>query len=413
MSRQRILAPTSFTRLRTRARELLIAYRAGEQHAGALFVEFHHAPPVPEKTRLADARLVLARVHGFPSWPRLKRGIGLFNALCADDADAVLAAIRACPALLDERVNGATSNWGPPLACAVQVGSARVFDALLPIPGQDLQWALGRAILTGRIEMALKLMKKGATPAPDEVMGPCESLNVKGLEFLVEIGAPLHDGTGDATAPIGLLLEGYARDPQAKHACLAVFDKQGFAFPDTPIMAFHRGRIDLLKSHLADDPDLPQRRFSHRDIYPLELGCHADKSLALHGTPLDGTTLLHMCMDFDEWEIACWLIDKGADTNMPARVEADGFGGHSALFNAVVSQANRVRRQDGTMARLLLDNGANVNARASIRKAIRFTEDESVHEYRAVTPLAYGRAFHAPPWVNESVLRLVEARGGR
>ncbi|RMD88832.1 MAG: ankyrin repeat domain-containing protein, partial [Alphaproteobacteria bacterium] len=61
---------------------------------------------------------------------------------------------------------------------------------------------------------------------------------------------------------------------------------------------------------------------------------------------------------------------------------------------------------------LLLDHGANPNAVASIRKGIRFTDDERVHEYRDVTPVTYGRAFHLRGWVNEAALAEIAARGG-
>ncbi|MGI9384695.1 MAG: ankyrin repeat domain-containing protein, partial [Methyloligellaceae bacterium] len=398
--RWRILARSDFTELETRAGDLLKAYRGGGADAVSLFSDFHPSPPEPTGVELADARLALARSHDFPNWSRFRCGVELFNAIAADDADAVLGLIRAQPDLLHERVNGVTSNWGPPLPCAVQVGSRRVFDALLEIPGQDLQWALGRAILKGRIDMARALMAAGAEPEPGEAMGPCETLSLEGLRFLAGIDAPLTDEHGDAMAPVGMLLEGYHRDPDAKHACLAFFAEQGLRFPDTAVMAFHLGRIDLLEAHLAREPDLPHRRFSHREIYPLELGCQEDQSLGLHGTPLDGTTLLHMAIDFDELEIARWLVAKGADVNAAADVDAEGFGGHTALFNAVVSQAYQSGRQrDGAVARLLLDQGADPNARASIRKGIRFIADETVHAYRDVTPLAYGRAFHARAWV--------------
>ncbi|MCG8544004.1 MAG: ankyrin repeat domain-containing protein, partial [Alphaproteobacteria bacterium] len=96
-----------------------------------------------------------------------------------------------------------------------------------------------------------------------------------------------------------------------------------------------------------------------------------------------------------------------------ARRDADGFGGHTPLFNTVVSQSYLCgRQQDGGVARLLLDRGADPNARASIRKGIRFIEDETVHEYRDVTPLAYGRAFHAKRWVSEPAMAIIAERGG-
>ena len=177
-------------------------------------------------------------------------------------------------------------------------------------------------------------------------------------------------------------------------------------------MAVHRGRIDLLAELLRRDPGLLARTFSHEEIYPPELGCHADPSLALHGTPLAGTTLLHLCVDNDEIEMARWLIEQGADVNAKAEIDADGFGGHTALFGCVVSQPYRVglRRDDG-FARLLLDHGADPNVRASLRKRLRFVADESMHEYRDVTPLEWGQRFHDQDWVSRSVMRRIAGRG--
>jgi len=48
--------------------------------------------------------------------------------------------------------------------------------------------------------------------------------------------------------------------------------------------------------------------------------------------PLGGTTLLHMCVDYDEMEIALWLLDNGMDVNTRSAVGASGFGGYTALF---------------------------------------------------------------------------------
>jgi len=178
-------------------------------------------------------------------------------------------------------------------------------------------------------------------------------------------------------------------------------------------MAVHRGRLDLLEPHLRSDPTLLARTFTHRELYPPELGCHADESLALHGTPLAGGTLLHLCIDDDAVEIARWILARGADPDARAAVDADGFGGHTPLFGTVVSQPFRVgRRRDATVARLLLDAGADPNARASLRKRLRFVADESLHEYRDVTPVGWGRRFHDQAWVSGPALRLLAERGG-
>jgi len=89
-------------------------------------------------------------------------------------------------------------------------------------------------------------------------------------------------------------------------------------------------------------------------------------------------------------------------------VDAEGFGGHTALFGCVVSQPWRVGlRRDDAFARLLLDQGADPNVRASLRKRLRFVADESTHEYRDVTPLEWGEGFHDQSWVSRPVMRLI------
>ena len=52
-----------------------------------------------------------------------------------------------------------------------------------------------------------------------------------------------------------------------------MYVQHGLELPDTPVMALHRGRIDLLEEHLRRDPGLLRRTFSHREIYPAEMGC--------------------------------------------------------------------------------------------------------------------------------------------
>jgi ankyrin repeat protein len=148
--------------------------------------------------------------------------------------------------------------------------------------------------------------------------------------------------------------------------------------------------------------------FTHEEIYPPALDCDADHSKALHGTPLAGGGLLHLCVDNDEIEIARWLLAHGARVDLLAAIDADGFGGHTPLFGCVVSQPYRVGlRTDDGFARLLLDHGADPKARASLRKRLRFVSDETMREYRDVTPLEWGERFHDQEWVNRAAMRLI------
>jgi hypothetical protein len=364
---------------------------------------------------LADAQLAVAQSYGLPSWQRLVLACRMTDAIWRDDADAVRDLVAEHPPLLHENARGIKSNWGPPMSYAANLGRDRIVAMLHDLGAADLQHAFDRACLQGRLDTARKLYAMGARPAPGAVMGPAETQSGPGLAFLLdELGATIGDEHGDRLAPVALLLQTYCRNPAGKHQGLELFAEHGIDLPDTPPMAVHRGRLDLLAEHLRRDPHLSARTFSHQEIYPPELGCHADESLALHGTPLAGTTLLHLCVDNDEIEIARWLLDHGADANAKAEIDADGFGGHTALFGCVVSQPWRVGlRTDDAFARLLLDHGADPNARASLRKRLRFVADESLHEYRDVTLLAWGERFHDQDWVSRPVMRLIGERGGR
>ena len=268
-------------------------------------------------------------------------------------------------------------------------------DGLLARP--DLQPVLDTLRLLGRL---------GGSPAGDWVGGSVEVLRGSDFALFVEIGADVRDALGWTA----LALETYARDPAGKHRILEVMASQGVPLPDSPPMAVHRGRLDLLEQHLRRDPALLARTFSHEDIYPPSLACHDEQKLALHGAPLAGATLLHMAVDYEELDVARWLLDHGADVNVRADVDADGFGGHTALFSCVVTY--NAGRKDEPLARLLLERGADPNARASIRKELAFSRDPSPHEYRDVTPIGWGRRFHDQGMVSQGALRLIAERGG-
>ncbi len=409
--------------LKHQSKDLLRAVKRGDPAAVAEFRK--HRPQQnnklsdPADVKLANAQAALARSYGLASWPRLVTACRMTDAIWRGDVDTVRKLVQKDPRLLHENARGTPeSNWGPPMSYAANLGQTAIIEMLRAKGAEDLQHAFDRACLQGQLETARRLHAMGASLVPGLVMGPCETLNADGLAFLLGLGAELADAHGDRMAPVALILETYCRGQEGKHRCLKLVAEHGIALPDTPVMALHRGRIDLLEEHLRRDPQLVHRTFLHEEIYPPELGCSADHSLALHGTPLAGTTLLHICVDFDEIEIARWLIAHGADVNAKAEIDADGFGGHTPLFGCVVSQAYMCRLQrDAEFARLLLDHGADPNARASLRKQLRFVPDESMHEYRDVTPLAWGERFHGPgtpghTWISEPAMRLIAERGG-
>ena len=405
--------------LRHQAKDLLRSIHSGDTAAVAELKEHHPRGVDPQSAKLADAQLVLARSYGAPSWMRLVQSAKLIDAIWEDDIDALRTLVTTNPHLIREDARVVKSNWGPPMSYAANLGRDRIITMLHGLGATDLATAMNRAALQGKVGTARLLHGLLGKPRPSDgsLSDPAYTLNADGTALLFELGARVHDDAGRRLAPVDVVLESDSRKPAAKHAILEMYAAHGFALPDTPTMALHRGRIDLLDVHLRRDPDVLNRRFTHREIYPAEMGC-GDPVNATVGTPLGGTTLLHMCVDYDELEIARWLIERGADVNARSDADADGFGGYTPLFCTVVSQPNfwmnyQGRPQIAPFTELLLAHGADVNVRASIRKRLHPGHGDSTErEYRDVTALAWGRRFHAKVFVSEPAMELIEAVRG-
>jgi ankyrin repeat protein len=425
MSARRLPVRPDLEQLRHQAKDLLRAVRRGEAEALAELRSHHPHPPEPGRAKLADAQLALARAYEAPSWPRLVQACELVDAIWRDDLETVRALVTKHRALLGEpAIIRKDSNWGPPLSYAANLGRDRIIRMLHDLGATDLEHAIDRAVLQGRIGTARMLHEMLGRPRPpaDALGSPAYTLSAAGTEYLFEIGAAVYDAAGKSLAPIGTVLQTDGRKPGEKHRILELYVEHGLRLPDTPVMAVHRGRLDLLERHLRDDAALlSNRAFAYEDLFPPELGCHEQR---LPGTTLEGATLLHLCVEFDELEIARWLLDRGMSPDAPAAVDAGGFGGHTALFNAVACYPNfwlnfhpdGARVPPDAMARLLLDHGADPNARASLREQVMAGnpyEPREVREHPGLTPLAWGGVFHNRMIVSEPAMRLIAERGGR
>lgn len=405
--------------LKHQAKDLLRSFRDGDPEAGADFREHHTKLVEPKSARLADAQFVLARSYGLRNWPRLVTACRMTDAIWRGDVDAVREMVRKDPRLLEEDARGVKGNWGPPLSYAANVGQDAIIEMLRGLGASDLEYAFGRACLQGHVGTARKLHAMNGSPRPaDHLLSwSAYTLNVEGTALLLELGARVYDDNGDRLAPVDVVLETDSRKPAAKRQILELYAEYGFRYPDTPMMALHRGRIDLLEDHLRRDPGLLQRTFAFEEVFPPELGCH-DEVLATHGTPLGGTTLLHVCADYDEIEIARWLIERGMDVNERAHIDTQGFGGHTALFGTVVSQPNfwmnhYGRAPEAPFTQLLLEHGAEPNVRVSLRKELHpGYEIPGMREYFDVTPVSWGERFHFKKLVNRAAVEMIRERGG-
>jgi ankyrin repeat protein len=422
MSTRRLPVRPDLEQLQRQAKEFLHALRTGDAHAIAELGEHHPESIEPSAAKLADAQLVFARSYGVPSWTRLVQAVQLAEAIWRDDADKVRALITQNPGLVHEHVLiRSDSNWGPPMTYAANLGRNEIIRLLHQHGARDLESAAGRAALQGEVDTVHTIYVLAGRPPLDRLSlaGPAYTLSVEGSAVLFTLGVRVVGPNGVDSNTMEHLLGTDSRNPAAKHRILELYVEHGFEPPDTPVMALHRGRIDLLESHLERDPHLLTRTFDITDIFPLAPACSREPHTA-QGTPIHGTTLLHIAAYFDEVEIAQWLLDRGMDPDVPGAVDADGFGGYTALFSTVVSQRNfwvnygKGEPDEARFTRLLLDRGADPNTRASLRARLEEGHGGGpVHEYRNVTPLGWGEQYHAQIFVSKESLRLIEAAGGR
>jgi ankyrin repeat protein len=372
---------------------------------------------------LSDAQLKVARQYGFPSWPKLKAHVEslqeagqLKEAITANDLDRVRAMMTRNSVL-----HGAPIGYGKngPLTWAAECRAApptveRLAMAQWMIEnGSDVHQGgdgpLMRAALSDeRIPMMELLVKYGANVNAlwdgryPIICAPCETLQPMALKWLIDHGADMHVISADYGNCVQMLIGTYWRNAKGKHECLDVFAAHGYPFPDTAPMAIHRGRIDLLEALLNRDPAVLQRRFSEAEIYPAELGMKTGYCYGL----MDGVTLLHIAIEFLDGDVAKWLIDRGADVNARAAIDGDGFGGHTPLFHTTISPF----RNAAEMARLLLRNGADPSARATLRKQLRDMADgekEQMREFHNVTAIEFARQFQEPRWINEEAINAI------
>jgi ankyrin repeat protein len=363
---------------------------------------------------LTAAQYAIARRYGFPSWPKLKEHVDaltddgrLSDALRELDLPRVQELARRNPSCLrgrpgsDPPLARVARRDDDPLRTAQRLQLAEWLIAHGATDGLRDGRALGNAAYHDDVAMAELLLRQGADPAArDPMICACEVICPRVLRCLLDHGAP---PIIDAAR---MLLQTYMRNPAGKHAGLDALAAAGCPLPDTAALAVHRGRLDLLERLVGQDPSLLQRRLELLDIYPAALG-GTDPGNGLHATPLAGGTLLHLAIEYDELDVARWLLAHGAAVD----ARALGDAGHSPLFHAVVTQGRKAE----DAARLLLTHGADPNLRATVRKQLRYMGDRELERprtYVGCTPISYARRWAVSRWVNEPAITAVAAAGG-
>ncbi len=382
------------------------------------------------EAKLSDAQYRIAMRYGYDSWPKLKKYVEtltlsgeLKTAIDRGDYDHVRELMMKHPHLHQAPIG---YNKNGPLTWVAECRIPRVAPSRERLAlaewmienGTDVHQGgdgpLMRAALDDdRIAMMELLVKHGADVNAlwnghyPIIFAPCETLAPASLKWLLDHGADPDLHTERFGSPVAMLIATYARNAKGRAACLRVFVEAGNALPDTAPMALAQGRLDLLGALLKRDADLLSRHFAYDDVFPSVLGIKAGEGLTF--TPLDGSTLLHQAVEFDDLESVVWLLENGADPSVRAGVDADGFGGQTPLHHTVVCG----RKTD--CARILLEHGANPNARATFRKQLADMgepEKEGMFEFHDASPIAYARGYQAPEFVNEAAVEAIARAGG-
>ena len=253
---------------------------------------------------------------------------------------------------------------------------------------------LMRAALNGyRIPMMELLVSHGADVNAlwhghfPIIFAPCESLDPAALKWLLdhganpncrdhgyEIGGHSYPGTA-----LDYIVASYARSPQRLSTCIDILlEAGGETRYDAPaVLQLLRGRLDSLAEQIDADPALVNRRFPE-----LDCGMTGGRSLTLQGG-----TLLHVAAEYGNLAAVALLLDRGADVNARATVDEAGVGGQTAIFHAVT------QFDDGGLpvTQLLVERGADLAVRVKLPG-----DYERPGEIVECTALGYALLFGGP-----------------
>jgi ankyrin repeat protein len=308
---------------------------------------------------LADAQLQIARQYGFPSWPEFTQHVEslekvgqLKQAIASNDLARIqelLTSNRELRQVLIEDV---------PLMAVAQPGRTPMME-LLVRHGADVNglcWGWFPVLFT-----------------------PCENLEPEPLQWLLDHGAdPNRGNPKDPGTALDYVIQTYPRDPKRLTACIELLLAAGaHTRYDIPgVLPILRGRNDELVALIEADPSLCHRRYAE-----LDCGQSGGRLLTLRGA-----TLLHVAAEYGFFDATHLLLDRGADVNARADIDADGVGGQTPIFHALT----HFKGVNPEVGQLLIQHGADLTIRARVPGHYEHKGeilDVTAAEYAALFPL--------------------------
>ena len=373
-------------------------------------------------TSITDAQFQIARRYGFASGPKLKSHVEsleeigqLGQAIDANDLASVKALMTRDPTLhrapLGYGKDGPLTwvaecriPWEPPSTTRLAIATWMIEHGSDVHQGGD--GPLMRAALRGeRVPMMELLVAHGADVNAlwhghfPVIFAPCESQDPVALEWLLRRGAnpnPRDHGytIGGHSYPgtaLDYLIASYARSPERLSTCIDVLLEAGAetTYGAPAVLQVLRGDINGLVALLDADPTLVAARFPE-----LDCGQTGGRSLTLQGG-----TLLHVAAEYGNGAAVALLLDRGADVNARSSIDPERVDGHTALFHAV-TQFNDAGLE---VTRLLIDRGADLRLRLNLPG-----DYDRPGEVVECTPLGYAMRFGAR---DRRTVTLLQQRG--
>jgi hypothetical protein len=180
-----------------------------------------------------------------------------------------------------------------------------------------------------------------AMSVQDELVEAFELHSVAGIRRSLSHGASAVELIG-GKRPVDILIEMYTRSAGFS-ACMRTLLDAGATVGDPLVECVLLDDGQALARVLEQEPGAVSRRVDVDAAY----------------TCCQGVTALHLCAEFNSVACARVLLDAGADVNARAAVDADGLGGQTPLFHAVNSNQDYCR----PMLELLVASGADVALR--------------------------------------------------
>jgi hypothetical protein len=209
---------------------------------------------------------------------------------------------------------------------------------------------------------------------------PCENLEPEPLQWLLDHGAdPNRGNPRDPGTALDYVIQTYPRAPKRLSACIELLlAAGGHTRYDVPgVLSLLRGRSDELAALLDAYPALLQRRYPELDCGP-----------SSGNISLQGATLLHVAAEYGFLDAARLLLDRGADVNARADIDANSVGGQTAIFHALAHFTGT----NPEIIQLLIERGADLAIRARVPGDGEHSStllDRSAAEYAAKLPTRF------------------------